>query len=203
MVFANFIKIFSSNAVESIMTKYLLFIIVFMLSFVLDISISRGETVKKIKTNDMDVYYKKTTVLKNWDKKGSGITKNENKLLLLDLGQKINPQQKIKKKEIKGLAVVQTSEAKVIRILVQGMIKLETPEASEKRSSVIEDSLLISSFKPLEIKEKLKIAKKENKTLIYGNDFERDCYLNKKDCGFSMHEEVKKYRNKLLPQKNA
>ncbi|MDP7556083.1 MAG: hypothetical protein QGF31_07860, partial [Nitrospinota bacterium] len=78
MVFANFIKIFSSNAVESIMTKYLLFIIVFMLSFVLDISISRGETVKKIKTNDMDVYYKKTTVLKNLDKKGSGITKNEN-----------------------------------------------------------------------------------------------------------------------------
>ena len=277
MVFANSIKIFSSNAVESLMTKYLLFIIVFMLSFMIDISVSRGETVKNIKTNDLDVYYQKTEVFRKWNEKGTDITENENKLLLLDPEQIINPQQMIKKKETKSLPVVEVKETKVIRILAQGAIKLKTPETSEKRSSfvadtilnssfkpsipeqekklllshpermikpqqmikkkeiksqptaqaskviiirnfaqsvvnleppevrkkatTVADSLLISSFKPLKIKKKLQIAEKEDKTLIYGNDFERDCYLNKKDCGFSMLKEVKQYRKKISPQK--
>ncbi|MDP7580404.1 MAG: hypothetical protein QGG95_03300 [Nitrospinota bacterium] len=37
--------------------------------------------------------------------------------------------------------------------------------------------------------------------MIYGNTFERDYYLNKKDCGFSMYEGVKRYSNKISLQK--
>lgn len=65
------------------MVKYLLFIIVFLLSFTIDISVSRGETGGNIKTNDPGVYYKKTNVFRDWDKKESSISKEEKKLLSL------------------------------------------------------------------------------------------------------------------------
>tara|TARA_B100000315_G_scaffold36133_1_gene30854 strand:- start:3375 stop:4211 length:837 start_codon:yes stop_codon:yes gene_type:complete len=265
MIFANFIKFFSSNTVGSLMNKYLLFIIVFLFSFMINITVSRGETVIDIKTNDMDVYNNKTKVFRKWDKKGLGITKTENKLLSLypeqitkkkikslpvvqasevkiirkvtegkvkleppEVSKKtstpladsilnfsfkpsiaqmekklllLHPEQIIKKKEIKSQPVVQASEVKIIRNLVQSMVNFKPSEVSKKKSASVADSILISSFKPVKAKEKLKIAVQEDKTLIYGNNFERDCYLNKKDCGFSMSEEVKQYSKKISPQK--
>lgn len=83
-----------------------------------------------------------------------------------------------------------------------GTVRLESPKVSKKKSQTpVADSILNPLTVPFKSKEKLQIAEQENKALIYGNDFEQDCYLSKKDCGFSIFQEVKQYRNKISPQK--
>ena len=197
MVFRDSIKFFSLNTVESsmVMVKYLLFIIVFLLSFMINISVSRGETGKNIKMDDMDVYYKKTKVFRDWDRKESSISKEEKKLLSL------YPEQ-FNKKETKSQPEIKAPEVKVFKNIIMGTVRLESPKTMGKTSQTpVADSILNPSIMPFKSKEKLQIAEKENKALIYGNSFEQDCYLSKKDCGFPIFQEVQQYRNKISPQK--
>jgi hypothetical protein len=57
---------------------------------------------------------------------------------------------------IENLPVVKASEEdKVIRNFGQSVVNLEPSEVSKKRLTPVADSILISSFKPVKIKEKL------------------------------------------------
>ena len=191
----NSIKFFSLNTVELPVVKYLLFIIIFLFSFMINISASRGETGKNIKTDDRDIFYKKTKVFRGWNEKGSIISKKENELLLL------YPEQ-LSKKKIINLPVIEALEVKVIQDVIQGRLILEPPKVGKKKSQTpVADSILNPIIMPFKSKEEPQMAEKENKALIFGNNFEQDCYLNKKDCGFPIHEEIKQYSNKISPKK--
>ncbi len=190
------VKVFSCHAVESFMVKYLLFIIVFLFSFMINISVSKGETGKNIKTNDLDVYYQKTKVFRGWDRKGSSVSKKEKKLF------SFYPDQLNKKEEIKKQQSIEMSENKIFKDLLQGEVGLMPLRVDKKVSNTpVADSFLEPSVEPSRDMGKSKTAEREDKVLIYGSYFEQDCYLNKNDCGFPINQDVKQYKNKLTPEK--
>jgi hypothetical protein len=160
----------------------------------INISVSKGETGENIKTNDLDVYYKKTKVFRGWDRKGSSISKEEKKLFSSHVEQ-------MKKKEEKQ-QIIETSEDKIFKDLLQGRVGLKPPRVSKKVSNTpAADAVLEPPVEPSRDMGKSKTAEREDKVLIYGSYFEQDCYLKKNDCGFPINQDVKQYKNKLTPKK--
>lgn len=179
------------------MIKYLLFIVVFLFSFIINITVTKGETGKNIKADDWDVYYKKTNIFRSWYKKESGISDMKKNLLSLP------PEKIVRKIEIKKKAAIEVSEkpeSKLLKNLIQGTVKLVTPK-SAKEMLQTSDVFLEFIMKPAkQTKEESLKPELKKRVLIFGNSFERNCYWDKKGCGFPMDIQVRQYSQKLTPQ---
>lgn len=176
-------------------------VIISLFLFTLSFAVARSEAGEIGGIENWDVYYKKTKVFRDWNKKESHIAGLSKKLLLLSAVQIA----KGKKIKIKPTIKPSTEPGNKLLInLLHGVVKL-TPQKSTRKISKLmaADVFLRLSIKPAKLAKKRGFkSESKRKIFIFGNRFEKNCYWQKKDCGFNIDIPINQYNKKMTPPKH-